>query len=111
MSETRQKLKEETTKKIQEIDRSIIHWSTMFARATMAAREMENNIKGLYDFKKNMMIEDLKSQGVNIEKSEISMIDSETVVIVSIDEPKSDSCCASNPECAGGSCDSGCKCT
>ena len=106
MPETRQKLKKETVEQVTKLDQSIVYWSTQFTKATLSVRELESRVHDLYEFKKNTVIEDLKSQGVNIENSEVQIIDPETVLITSVEAPKS-----SNTSCTDKSCDLECKCT
>jgi hypothetical protein len=80
-NERRQKLKPETTAKIAKIDNSIVYWSLQFGQITMKLREVEAQIGGLYDFKKTAVLEDLKSQNIDIEDCDITTVDAETVMI------------------------------
>lgn len=79
------KLKPETTKKINEIDNSIVYWSLQLGQMTMRLRETEVQVSNLYDFKKTLILEDMKAQEINIENCEIHTVDAETVVIEKVD--------------------------
>lgn len=80
-----QKLKPETTDKLNKIDNSIVYWSLQLGKATVQIREIEAQIGGLYDFKKTAVLEDLKAQGVDLEKEncDVVTVDASTVRIVS----------------------------
>lgn len=75
------KLKPETTEKIRKIDGSLVFWSLQLGQAMMRLREIEAQIGGLYDFKKTVVLEDLKLQEVNIEGCDVSTVDDQTVKI------------------------------
>lgn len=78
-------LKPETTDQIQKIDSSIMYWSLQLGQAMMRLREVESQVASLYEFKKKIVIEDVKSQDVGMESYEISTVDDKTAVVKSID--------------------------
>jgi hypothetical protein len=75
------KLKEETSIKITQIDNSIMFWSVQLGQLTMRLREVEAQISGLYDFKKSAILEDLKTQEIDVKDCDVSTINNNTVVI------------------------------
>jgi hypothetical protein len=75
------KLREETTKKINHIDNSIMFWSLQLGQIMMKMREIESQIGSLYDFKKSAVLEDLKAQDIDIKDCDVSTLDSSTVII------------------------------
>jgi hypothetical protein len=81
------KLNPETTEKIKKIDGSIIYWSVQLSQAMMRLREVESQVGNLFDFKKTAVLEDLKSQEIDIKDCDVSTVDDEHVVITKA-EPK-----------------------
>jgi len=81
-TERKLKLKPETTKRLTELDNSIVFWSVQLGQRMMRLREAEAQIDGLYEFKKTAVLEDLKAQSVDFENCDVTTVDAETVSIV-----------------------------